>query len=195
MYFDDEILDYIETERNILAKLDINSINSALLLLEETMKKNGNIYTFGNGGSAATASHFKNDFSKKISMITDKKYRIHCLNDNVPTLTAIANDISYDEIFRYQLDRVLEINDIVIAFSGSGNSTNVLLAVDYAKSLGNKIIGLTGYNGGKLGKLCDIHLHVPVMNMQITEDIHLMYVHLIVSLFNKHLQNNYSETK
>ena len=99
------------------------------------------------------------------------------------TIMAIANDIGFEEVFRFQLRNKLEEGDIVIAISGSGNSKNVINAVEYAKEQGNQIIGLTGYTGGKLKELSDISLHADVMSMQVTEDVHMMFDHLIMSIF------------
>ena len=168
-----------------MAKLDVEQINHALNLLQETLEKEGNIYIFGNGGSAATASHFVNDFNKGISEYTAKKFRFTCLNDNVSTLMAIANDIGYEEVFRFQLRGKLKENDIVIGISGSGNSPNVINAVEYARECGNKVIGLTGFSGGKLKELCDINLHVDINSMQVTEDVHMFFDHLMMSIFYK----------
>ena len=98
---------------------------------------------------------------------------------------AIANDINYDEVFRFQLKGCINEGDIVIAISGSGNSTNVIKAVQYAQSQGAHIIGLTGFDGGILDILADTKLHVPINNMQITEDAHLMLNHLLVSILSK----------
>lgn len=176
---------YLAKEIEVLQALDINEINKVLQLLEETFEKEGAIYIFGNGGSAATASHFQNDFNKGISEYTEKKFRFQCLNDNVATLMAIANDIGYEEVFRFQLTNRLRPNDIVIAISGSGNSKNVLNAVEYAKSCGNAIVGVTGYSGGKLKALCDYSLHAPINSMQISEDIHMIFDHLMMSVFYK----------
>lgn len=187
MDFTKEIRNYLNNEIEVLKSLDVNSINDAMNLLLDTFEQEKDIYIFGNGGSSATASHFANDFGKGISEYTKKKFRFICLNDNVPTVMAVANDIGFDEIFRFQLDGRIRPGDIVIAISGSGNSPNVIYAVEYAKQRGNKIIGLTGYNGGKLSKLCDISLHAPVNSMQITEDIHMIFDHLIMSIFYKTL--------
>ena len=177
------IENYIIQESKVLAALDVVAIDEALQLLEETMNNEGNIYVFGNGGSSATASHFQND--KGVSEHTEKKFRFICLNDNVPTVMAIANDIGFEEVFRFQLQGKLKQGDIVMAISGSGNSKNVLNAVEYAKEQGCKVIGLTGYNGGKLKELSDISLHAPVQSMQITEDIHMIFDHLMMSVFYK----------
>ena len=179
------ICDYIELEKDVLSKLDVTAINKAMNLIILAYEGKHSIYIFGNGGSSSTASHWQNDFNKGISEYLDKKFHFQCLNDNIATIMAIANDISFDEVFRFQLRNRLEDGDIIIAISGSGNSKNIVNAVEYAKSCGNKIIGITGFSGGKLKEMCDISLHVPVMSMQVTEDIHMMFDHLIMSVFYK----------
>lgn len=187
MNYTNDIRDYLALEIEILKKLDVEQINAALNLLDETRQKKGRIYICGNGGSAATASHFQNDFNKGVSEYIDVPFRFHCLNDNVATLMAIANDIGYEEVFRFQLRNNLEENDVLVAISGSGNSHNVIRAVEYAKEHGCKIIGLTGFSGGKLKDLSDISLHAPVNSMQVTEDIHMIFDHLMMSIFYKYL--------
>lgn len=187
MNYRNDIKDYIALEIDILKKLDIEQINAALDLLDETRQKKGRIYICGNGGSAATASHFQNDFNKGISEYIETPFRFHCLNDNVATLMAIANDIGYEEVFRFQLRNNLEENDVLLAISGSGNSPNVIHAVEYAKEHGCKIIGLTGFSGGRLKELSDISLHAPVNSMQVTEDIHMIFDHMMMSIFYKYL--------
>lgn len=195
MNYEQDIKAYIACEIETLQKLDIVAINEALNLLMETAKAHKRIYIFGNGGSSATASHFQNDFGKGVSEYVEDKFRFQCLNDNVATLMAVANDIGFEEVFRFQLRGVLEPGDVVMAISGSGNSKNVINAVEYAKACGNKIIGLTGYSGGKLRELCDISLHVPINSMQITEDIHMIFDHLMMSMLYQHLcgKNHLSE--
>lgn len=187
MNYINDIQNYIALEIEILKKLDAEQINAALNLLDETRQKKGRIYICGNGGSAATASHFQNDFNKGVSEYIEVPFRFHCLNDNVATLMAIANDIGYEEVFRFQLRNNLEENDVLVAISGSGNSPNVIRAVEYAKEHGCKIIGLTGFSGGKLKQLSDISLHAPVNSMQVTEDIHMIFDHLMMSIFYKYL--------
>ena len=180
------ILDYLSKEIATLSKLDVTELTVAVDILSEAIKSGKTIYCFGNGGSASTASHFQNDFMKILNPKWPE-FQFECLNDNIATSMAIANDISYDEIFRFQLTNRLKPGDIVIAISGSGNSINVIKAVQYAKSQGNEVIALTGFNGGTLDILADVHLHVPVNDMQITEDIHLMFNHLLVSVLSKFL--------
>lgn len=187
MNYTEEIKKYIALEGQVLGQLDVEQINAALNLLDETRLRKGRIFICGNGGSAATASHFQNDFNKGVSEYIEIPFRFQCLNDNVAVLMAIANDIGYEEVFRFQLRGNLEPGDILVAISGSGNSKNILNAVEYAKSQGIRVIGLTGYSGGKLKELCDISLHAPVMSMQVTEDIHMIFDHLMMSMFYKSL--------
>ena len=174
---------YIQSEIAVLKSLDTNAINTAMNLICEAYERESTVYIFGNGGSAATASHFTNDFNKGISEYTDKKFRFACLNDNTATVMAIANDIGYGEIFKFQLTGRLTEGDLVIAISGSGNSPNVINAVHYAKERGNAVIGLTGLDGGELKRLSDVSLHVPSNSMQITEDVHMVFDHLMMSVF------------
>ena len=182
-----EINTYLEHEIDTLKALDMNEINAALNLLLETFENGNTVFVFGNGGSSATASHFQNDFNKGVSEHTEKKFNFQCLNDNVATVMAVANDIGFEEVFRFQLIGHMRPGDVVLAISGSGNSKNVLNAVEYAKSQGAKVIGLTGFGGGKLKELSDVSLHVPVNSMQITEDIHMVFDHLMMSIFYRDL--------
>ncbi|MDR0221447.1 MAG: SIS domain-containing protein, partial [Lachnospiraceae bacterium] len=117
----------------------------------------------------------------------EQKFRFICLSDNVATVMAIANDISYEAIFEFQLRGKVTEGDLVIGISGSGNSPNVLRAVELAKSAGAKTVGLTGYDGGKLRPLVDISVHVPVMSIQVTEDVHMMFDHLVMAILYKEL--------
>lgn len=182
-----EITAYIEHEINTIRSLDVEAINQALNVLLETFENGNTVFVFGNGGSSATASHFQNDFNKGVSEHTEKKFNLLCLNDNMATLMAVANDIGFEEVFRFQLQGHIKPGDVVMAISGSGNSKNVINAVEYAKEQGCKIIGLTGFGGGKLKELSDVSLHAPVNSMQITEDIHMIFDHLMMSVFYKTL--------
>lgn len=187
MDYRESINTYISLEIDTLKALDVNAINDAMNLIMEAHEANKTIYIFGNGGSSATASHYQNDFNKGISEYTDKKFNFHCLNDNMATVMAIANDIGFEEVFRFQLKGHIKPGDLVMAISGSGNSKNVINAVKYAREQGNKIIGMTGFNGGKLKQLSDVPLHVPINSMQITEDVHMIFDHMIMSIFYKTL--------
>lgn len=182
MDYSKNITAYIDKEIEVLNLLDINNINLAINEIVAAFEREGNIYIFGNGGSASTASHYVNDFNKGISEYTEKKFRFICLNDNVPTVMAVANDISYDEVFRFQLLGRIKQEDLVIGISGSGNSQNIVNALAYAKQEGVRTLGITGFDGGKVKRIVDVSLHVPVNNMQITEDIHMVFDHMIMTV-------------
>jgi len=182
-----EISTYLKHEINTIQKLDVEQINRALNLLLEAFENGNTVYIFGNGGSSATASHYQNDFNKGVSEHTEKKFNFLCLNDNVATMMAVSNDIGFEEVFRFQLRGHLKPGDVVMAISGSGNSRNVINAVEYAKEQGNQVIGLTGFDGGMLKRLSDVSLHAPINSMQVTEDIHMIFDHLMMSVFYKAL--------
>ena len=185
MDFKKAIKEYYEREISVINRLNLDEINESMNAILDAYNRKGTIYICGNGGSASTASHFQNDFNKGISEHTKEKFRFLCLNDNIATVMAIANDIGYEEIFRFQLIGKIKSNDIIVAISGSGNSKNVINAVEYGKNHGCKVIGMTGYSGGKLKELADISLHSPINSMQITEDIHMIFNHLMMSIFYK----------
>lgn len=191
MNFLSEINKYIQKEIETLQKLNLEEINTCINVIYETYENNGNIYIFGNGGSGSTASHFACDFNKGLNEYLPKKFNFICLNDNIPTVLAIANDISYDEIFRFQLKDKLQNNDLIIAISGSGNSINIIKAIEYAKEKQVKTIGITGFDGGKLREIADYTINVNIDDMQISEDIHLIINHLMYKvLFNTLIKNS-----
>lgn len=174
-----QIKAYYEKEIAAIRSIDFSEVDKAVLAIKAAYERGGTIYTFGNGGSAATASHMVCDFNKGISESLDKKFNVICLNDNTSIIMAIANDRSYDDIFYAQLENKLQAKDLVIAISGSGNSMNIIKAVQYAKTVGCKVVGMTGYSGGKLKELADYHMHVPIDDMQIAEDLHLSFNHMM----------------
>ena len=183
-FIENTINEYFNTIKTVLSQIDYQEIIEVVSQLKNVHKNEGTIYIFGNGGSASTASHFQNDFNRGLAGLTKKNFKVNCLSDNIATITAIANDFSYEEIFYKQLENRLTDKDIVIAISGSGNSENVLKATKYAKEQGNKIIAFTGFDGRKLGRLADFNLHVPIDNMQITEDVHLIFNHLLMTIMS-----------
>lgn len=171
---------YINEELEMIRSLDLDAVNTVMNVLENARLTEKKIFICGNGGSAATASHYCSDFNKGVSELLDVKYNFECLNDNIPTMMAVANDISYDEIFRYPLKGKMKKEDIFIGISGSGNSKNVVNAMEYAKSIGGTTIAIVGYNGGKMKQIADYSIHVNINNMQISEDIHMMLDHLMM---------------
>ncbi|BCJ92965.1 phosphoheptose isomerase [Anaerocolumna cellulosilytica] len=178
------IKEYIELEKKTLESLPIVDINNVMNILENARLNQKRIFICGNGGSASTASHFKCDFNKGISYAQDIKYDFECLSDNVPMMMAIANDIGYDEIFVVPLKNKLKAGDIVIGISGSGNSANVVKALEYANSTNAETIALTGYDGGRLKQIARHNIHININNMQITEDIHLILDHMMMYILS-----------
>ncbi len=134
----------------------------------------------GNGGSGSTASHFVCDLNKGCCLDLEKKFKVMCLNDNLPSLMAYANDMSYEAVFVEQLKNFFKEGDLVIGISGSGNSENVLQAIRYAGANGGKTAGISGYAGGKLADLVDIPFVARIDDMQKVEDVHMIIVHIIM---------------
>lgn len=176
---------YITNLTTILKNLDIETIEQIKDALENTLKHQSKIYILGNGGSAATASHMVNDLGVGLSRRDIRDFNIISLADNTPVCTAIANDIGYENIFYAQLKNKIQKNDVVLAISCSGNSENILKAVNYAKSQGAILIGITGFNGGKLLELVDISFHVSTAKGEygLVEDIHMILDHIIYSYY------------
>ena len=187
MDFKEEILAYYEREKKAIDSLNKEELNAAMNALLDAYERGATVYVFGNGGSSATASHMVCDFNKGTCFELEKKFKFVCLNDNVPLMMAISNDYSFENIFEYQLKDRLTKDVVVLAISGSGNSHNVIKAVEYAKEIGATIIGMTGYSGGKLKGFADYHLHAPIDDMQIVEDIHMSFDHMIMQIFWRYL--------
>ncbi|HXR77212.1 MAG TPA: SIS domain-containing protein [Bryobacteraceae bacterium] len=164
-------------------KIDDGKVNEAARWLAQARDEGRHIFVCGNGGSASTASHFACDIVKGASYQRDKRFRIMALTDSLPTLTAYSNDVSYDCVFTEQLRNFAQTGDVVMAISGSGNSPNVLSAVEFANSAGCKTIALTGRDGGKLGSLAQLNIQVPVQHMGRIEDAHLIICHMIAYNF------------
>jgi len=171
--------EYLADLKTSIDRLPLDKLEEIVELLRGACQNGERIYVMGNGGSAATASHFVCDFAKGCNVKGKKKFKVISLTDNVPMLTALGNDISYDDIFTGQLEPLLEKDDLVIAFTGSGNSKNILKAVEYANSVGAVTIALTGFDGGKVKGLAKTCLVVPSDNMERIEDLHLIIEHLI----------------
>ena len=149
-------------------------------------KKNGNkIFIMGNGGSASTATHFTSDLLKTSLTKNTKKIKAFSLSDNIPVILAWANDTSYENIFKKQLENLLEKNDIVIGISGSGNSVNVLNAIKFANNENAVTISLTGKAGGRISKNSQVNLTVPSDDMLTIETMHLLICHLLITLLRK----------
>lgn len=151
-------------------------------LLTKARKNKNTVFLMGNGGSASTASHVAQDIAKCTIADGLPRFRVISLADSIPGMLAWANDSSYENIFLEQLKNLMEPGDIVIGISGSGNSMNVIKAIEYANKNGGKTIGISGYDGGKLLKNAQENIHVPSFHMQRVEDIHLLVLHLLMCL-------------
>lgn len=171
---------YLSKLTSAVNEIDKNAISDVINILLKVADTGGNVYLLGNGGSASTASHMQNDFNCGLANLPDKRFNFYSLSDNISTITALANDFDYEDVFKFQLERKLNPGDLVLAISGSGNSKNILKAVEYAKEIGICVIAMTGFDGGKLFRMADYNLHIPINDMQVTEDIHLVFNHVIV---------------
>jgi D-sedoheptulose 7-phosphate isomerase len=170
-YFDDVV--------QTIGKMPIATIEKIVSALLEAYESSRMIYLFGNGGSAALASHFACDLGKGASNGSSKRFQVLAFTDNVPLMTAWANDARYEDIFAEQLLNFVRPDDITFAISGSGKSPNILQALKVAREAGAFTIGLTGFQGGDMKDLCNLCLTVPSDNMQIIEDLHLSVTHAV----------------
>ena len=170
---------YIKIKDQLLKNVNKKELKSIIKEILIAAKKQRNIFSCGNGGSASTAEHLSCDFSKQACMDTNLNIRVFSLNSNVSLMTAIANDISYDDIFSFQLNRFGKSNDILLLFSVSGSSKNILKCAKEAKRKKIKIISFTGFNGGKIKKLSKYNINFATNNFGIVEDCHLSIMHFI----------------
>jgi D-sedoheptulose 7-phosphate isomerase len=177
--------DYAKRLTVILESMDYDSIDKIIEALEETLKRGSKVYVVGNGGSAATASHIANDLGSGLRRRGIINLDITSLTDNLSVITAISNDIGYENIFYMQLEGLLKKDDLLISISCSGNSPNILKVTRYAKDIGTKVIGMTGFSGGELKELSDIvfHIDTPSGEYGIVEDAHMILDHMIYSYY------------
>jgi D-sedoheptulose 7-phosphate isomerase len=171
---------YIESLKDTLGAFDFDQYEKIIAQILKAYDEQRHIFVMGNGGSGTTASHFTCDINKGCCSDLARKFKMICLNDNIPTLLALANDVSYDVVFEEQLKNFFVPKDVVIGISGSGNSENVLRAIRYARQNGGVTIGLSGFSGGALARLVDVPFVAPVNDMQKVEDIHMIVVHMIM---------------
>lgn len=186
----DFIEDYILELTRCLESLDKTKIELIIDVLVDAYKKDRKVFILGNGGAASTSSHMACDLGKgtlqRVYDDTERRFRVISLTDNVALMTAFANDLSFDDIFVQQLRNLVESDDVVIALSGSGNSPNVVKAMEYAKLCGAKTIGLLGFKtGGKLGSIVDYSVIVESNHYGQIEDIQLALNHMIASWIAK----------
>ncbi len=179
---------YIENLTQLLHSLDLEKLSEIITVLQETREEGGTVYLIGNGGSAATASHMALDLAFCTRMCSGPRLRAVSLSENAPYITAAANDLEYASVFVEQLRNFLRTGDVVIAISASGNSENLVRAIEYANAEHAKTIGLLGFDGGRLKELCGIALHVESPKGQYgpIEDVHMILDHLITAYFIEH---------
>jgi len=188
MNYECSIEAYFSKLKKTIDSISVDNVSELMNVLVEAKNKNKTIFIMGNGGASATASHFVCDFNKGLSFDGQNKFRFICLNDNVPSLMAYANDLSFDDVFVKQLQNHFVEGDIVIGISGSGNSRNILKAISYANKEGGVTVGLTGYDGGELMRIATHNVNIPINDMQITEDLHMVLDHCMMKV----LSNTYT---
>ena len=172
--------DYISRLSAVLAALDRAQVDNAVNVIAEAWRAGRQVITLGNGGSSMRALHFVNDWNKSIFMASGKPFRGRSLVDNMGLVMSYGNDVSFQDIFVEQLKNLLQAGDLVIAISGSGNSENVIRAVRYANEHGAVTLGLCGYRGGKLKELAQHVVWADVDDMQLSEDVHAIFGHIVM---------------
>jgi D-sedoheptulose 7-phosphate isomerase len=175
-----QLYDYAADVAQRIVKSDFDMLASIVQRLVQVKKEGKTIYTAGNGGSAATASHLCNDLVKGCRVNDRTGFRAVCLADSNAIVTCLANDFSYEDIFAIQLETYAVKGDVLVVYSGSGNSPNILSALKTAREMGIDTIGFSGRDGGKMKGLCDWLLIAPTDSMEQLEDMHLLYEHAMI---------------
>ena len=183
--FDNHAISYLNTLINILSNVDLKQLKQVEEALLDAYNKDNVIYIMWNGWSASTASHYACDFSKGTACQWKKRFRFVSLNDNISHFTAIANDLSFDDIFSEQLKNVLTPEDTVLVISASWNSKNLIKALEYAKSIWSRTIAIVWFKWGKAKEIADIYVHVDNMEYWPVEDVHMILNHLLSTYFKK----------
>ncbi len=177
---------YFRSERELLSALPFERLDALLAILEQVRTEGRRVFLFGNGGSASTASHFACDLGKGTITPDCPRFKVIALNDNMATFSAYANDMGYEFVFAEPLISLSERGDVAIGFSASGNSPNILRAMEAARTRGLKTVGFTGFDGGKLQEQVDIHIHIPSRSFGMVEDIHLAITHALCERLKLH---------
>lgn len=177
------IREYLDWTQKVCGLIEPREVQELIDLLMDARKNGRGIFVIGNGGSAATASHFAVDLGKGTLRGTEDqpRFRVNSLTDNLPYVTAWANDFDFDLVYEQQLRNLGGPGDVVIGISASGNSPNVLRAMEYARSAGMVTAAMTGFSGGKLKDMADHSVHVPVDDYGMAENMHMIIVHVIIT--------------
>jgi D-sedoheptulose 7-phosphate isomerase len=176
------VKDYFEMQARLFQQLKFDSVAQVLARLERARAEGRRIFLFGNGGSAATASHFACDLGKGTIQPERPRFKVISLADSLPTLTAYANDVGFEAVFAEPLITLAQPDDIAVAFTASGNSPNVVRAIQAAEKQGLVTIGFTGFDGGKIKDRVEVNVHVPAYSFPQVEDIHLALTHAICEM-------------
>jgi D-sedoheptulose 7-phosphate isomerase len=184
------ITEYIEGLKKCIDELSVRDIEETAGMIFSAYKNGKRIFVMGNGGSATTAMHFARDLQIGTAAAGKPRLRVTCLTDNVASITAVANDISYDSIFEEQLIGQLEEGDVVIGISASGNSPNILRAIEFARKHGAITIGIIGFAGGKLKKLCQNSIILSSKDYGQVEDVHMAIAHIIPCYIKKEIHDS-----
>jgi D-sedoheptulose 7-phosphate isomerase len=185
--------EYLEDLVSLLGRLPLSSIQDVISILVHARLGNKQVFIMGNGGSAATASHFACDLGKGTLVPGLPRFRVIALTDNMPLFSALANDYGYDHVFCEQLKSLVQSGDVVIGISGSGNSPNVLNAIEAAREVRAITIGFVGFDGGALKNQVDVDIHVPSNCMEQVEDTHLVLEHLICTCLRQVIEESADE--
>ena len=182
---------YAAAINDVMAKLDPAQFEKIIAILAEAYKNDRQVFIAGNGGSAGTANHFVCDFGKNAVPFKgvgpgNRRFRIISISDNIEKITALANDLAFEEIFRQQLINLMREGDVFIAISASGNSPDLVRACEYAREMKSRIIVLAGFNGGKIKEFAEAAIIVPLESYEQIEDIHLIILHMVVYYFKNH---------
>ncbi|MDO4575058.1 MAG: SIS domain-containing protein [Planctomycetia bacterium] len=178
---------YAQEVCDALMKTDFAKLEQIAEIFLQAKKAGKTIYTAGNGGSSATASHIINDLIKGCRVDGNVGFRAACLNDSSVLVTCLANDFSYEDVFRILLQTLAHSGDVLVVYSGSGNSPNILSACRTAKEMGLTVIGFGGRDGGQMKDLCDVCLLAPTDSMEQLEDLHVVYFHSLVCMLKTRL--------
>ncbi|MBI2135306.1 SIS domain-containing protein [Candidatus Woesearchaeota archaeon] len=189
----DKAKDYVNEFIETLKSADLSELNKIIDILEDARRKGKQIFVMGNGGSASIASHFATDLGKgtvkDFNDDNEKRFRIISLADNIPLMTAYSNDLGYEHVFSEQLKNLVQEGDIVIGISSSGKSRNVINAINLAKKMKAKTIGLVGFDGGQLKNMVDFKILVKKNDYGMVEDAHSMIQHLICSILKERIKS------
>ena len=178
-------MEWNEYKESVISALNMFKFDEEILnVLKNSVKNNQKIFVAGNGGSAAIALHYVCDLSKGANKdweTNTERFKAICLSENIGYATAIANDTSYERVFKEQLVNLAEPNDILVLISSSGNSPNVIKAAEYGKERGLIVIGITGFSGGKLKEIADYSAHIEFEGYEVCEDVHSVFGHFLAA--------------